>query len=74
MENENFYVEKIQPKDIWVNLQCSLSGLKDLRDILNRVEVKYDSKKEPEMVHKVQRLHDFFNTIDAVVIDLEDKQ
>lgn len=49
---------EVQPKDIYATVEFSIKQLRSLQMFLERAEVKYASKEEPEMVEVVEYIMD----------------
>lgn len=47
----------VQRKDIYVTVEFSLEQWKKLRLLFERMNIEYNSEKEPELVKAVQYLH-----------------
>ena len=66
-------IVKIEPKDIWVTIDLSLSELKKILSALDHAEINYDHKKDIKINEAATYLiKEFYPTIKEVVDDLEE--
>ena len=66
-------IVKIEPKDVWITIDLSLSELKKILSALDHAEIKYDHKKDIKISEAATYLiNDFYPAIKEVVDDLEE--
>lgn len=60
-------VLSVEPKDIYVTFEIGLDEIEKILIALNRTEIKYDGKKEPEVAEAAKYLNEtFFTELDKV--------
>lgn len=63
----------IEPKDIYVTIELGLHQIKKILIALDRAEIKYDSKEEPEVGEAVKYLREeFFVELDKVFENIKE--
>lgn len=68
-------VLNVEPQDIHVILDLSLTEVKKILDALEHSEIKFDGSENPEIAEAADFLRNiFFKNLDALVVEVGGKQ